>query len=134
MDRQKSHATRTRSARETRAIFACQCVFLLAQRAKKCDTNHISWATAYSSAIAELKFVRFFTLFFLAIWLAVSDCAGASRAAGDVLQRNAGPGRAGGEEAPEDGSAAGRSSGCGPTAAPAAGGTGDLEKALVICS
>ena len=30
-----------RIAREMRAILACPCVFGLAQREKKCDTNHI---------------------------------------------------------------------------------------------
>ena len=32
----------------SRAILAWQCVFSLAQRVQKCDTNHIPWATAYS--------------------------------------------------------------------------------------
>ena len=31
---------------ETRAILACPCVFWLAQRAKKCGTNHLPPATA----------------------------------------------------------------------------------------
>ena len=31
----------------TRAILAYPCVFWHAQRAKKCDANHIPWATAY---------------------------------------------------------------------------------------
>ena len=33
---------------ETRAILACPCVFGLTQCAKKCDTNHIPRATAYT--------------------------------------------------------------------------------------
>ena len=34
------------AARATRAFLACPCVFWLAQRAKKCDTNHIPRAIA----------------------------------------------------------------------------------------
>ena len=50
----ESHAKRVKTRAilawpcvETRAILAWPCVILLAQRAKKCDTNHIPRATAY---------------------------------------------------------------------------------------
>ena len=52
-DMPEQHAFCVRFSHEKRASLECQCFFLFAQGAKKCDTNHIPQETALDSSSGD---------------------------------------------------------------------------------